>query len=130
MGISLKADGKVGWQTRRPRVGTWQRQVGEEGGDARRNLGGFVPNKIFVGGVPVTCTEDSAPPPREVLMCCLLPRPKPTQLDTAHHCLPLLCIVIATKLATGGLDLRSAKVHKFRAVFPNPRTIAHMNFNM
>lgn len=25
---------------------------------AARNLGGFVPNKIFVGGVPITCTED------------------------------------------------------------------------
>eukprot|EP00421_Protoceratium_reticulatum_P062844 CAMPEP_0168422288 /NCGR_PEP_ID=MMETSP0228-20121227/33718_1 /TAXON_ID=133427 /ORGANISM="Protoceratium reticulatum, Strain CCCM 535 (=CCMP 1889)" /LENGTH=305 /DNA_ID=CAMNT_0008436219 /DNA_START=46 /DNA_END=960 /DNA_ORIENTATION=+ len=25
---------------------------------AARNLGGFVPNKIFVGGVPVTCTEE------------------------------------------------------------------------
>ncbi|CAK0883215.1 unnamed protein product, partial [Prorocentrum cordatum] len=23
-----------------------------------RNLGGFVPNKIFVGGVPITCTEE------------------------------------------------------------------------
>ena len=23
-----------------------------------RNLGGFVPNKIFVGGVPITVTED------------------------------------------------------------------------
>eukprot|EP00929_Paragymnodinium_shiwhaense_P112101 TRINITY_DN80359_c0_g1_i1.p1 TRINITY_DN80359_c0_g1~~TRINITY_DN80359_c0_g1_i1.p1 ORF type:complete len:813 (-),score=159.41 TRINITY_DN80359_c0_g1_i1:230-2611(-) len=26
---------------------------------AARNLGGFVPNKIFVGGVPITCTEES-----------------------------------------------------------------------
>eukprot|EP00746_Dinoflagellata_sp_MGD_P010206 gnl/MRDRNA2_/MRDRNA2_120994_c0_seq1.p1 gnl/MRDRNA2_/MRDRNA2_120994_c0~~gnl/MRDRNA2_/MRDRNA2_120994_c0_seq1.p1 ORF type:complete len:742 (-),score=160.61 gnl/MRDRNA2_/MRDRNA2_120994_c0_seq1:216-2441(-) len=25
---------------------------------AARNLGGFVPNKIFVGGVPITCTDD------------------------------------------------------------------------
>lgn len=25
---------------------------------AARNLGGFVPNKIFVGGVPITCMED------------------------------------------------------------------------
>jgi len=25
---------------------------------AARNLGGFVPNKIFVGGVPITCTEE------------------------------------------------------------------------
>ena len=25
-----------------------------------RNLGGFVPNKIFVGGVPITVTEDRA----------------------------------------------------------------------
>mmetsp|Transcript_109103 Transcript_109103/g.307583 ORF Transcript_109103/g.307583 Transcript_109103/m.307583 type:complete len:562 (+) Transcript_109103:57-1742(+) len=26
---------------------------------AARNLGGFVPNKIFVGGVPITCTEEA-----------------------------------------------------------------------
>jgi len=25
---------------------------------AARNLGGFVPNKIFIGGVPITCTEE------------------------------------------------------------------------
>lgn len=25
---------------------------------AARNLGGFVPNKIFVGGVPITCTDE------------------------------------------------------------------------
>jgi len=25
---------------------------------AARNLGGFVPNKIFIGGVPITCSED------------------------------------------------------------------------
>lgn len=25
---------------------------------AARNLGGFVPNKVFVGGVPITCTEE------------------------------------------------------------------------
>jgi hypothetical protein len=31
-----------------------------------RNLGGFVPNKIFVGGVPITVTEDSGGPGTDV----------------------------------------------------------------